>query len=99
MENENVTMASEPAVAMMSESITKTGLLSQVMKLSQSDKKALIAYLQKDVATEETFRTDSSGRIILTSKMREDVVRAQNDLEAGRCYTEESFKQRFAKWL
>ena len=99
MDNENVTMASEPAVAMLSDSITKTGLLSQVMKLSQSDKKALIAYLQKDMAPEETFKTDSSGRIMLTTKMRDDVVRAQKDLEAGRCYTEESFKQRFAKWL
>ena len=99
MEDNDVMMASEPAAVVLSESVRKTGLLSQVMKLSPSDKKALIAYLQKDIATEETFKTDSSGRIMLSSKMRDDVVQAQNDLEAGRCYSEESFQQRFAKWL
>jgi hypothetical protein len=99
MEDNDVMMASEPAAAVLSESVRKTGLLSQVMKLSPSDKKALIAYLQKDIAPEETFKTDSSGRIMLSSKMRDDVIQAQNDLKAGRCYSEESFQQRFAKWL
>ena len=58
------------------------------MKLSQPDKVALMAYLSKDMHTEETFKTDEFGRIKLTKEMREAVVKAERDFEDGKCLTE-----------
>lgn len=100
MKKENdVMIAAEPAAALLSEDVRKSGLLGQVMKLSQPDKVALMAYLSKDMHTEETFRTDEFGRIKLTKEMREAVVKAERDFEDGKCLTEADFKERFAKWL
>ena len=90
---------SEPVAATLSESVRRSGLLSQVMSLSQPDKKALIRYLKKDVEKEDAFQTDEFGRIALTAEMREDITKAERDLEEGRCLTEADFKERFAKWL
>lgn len=89
----------EPAVAAWSESVSGSGLLGQVMKLSRPDKVALIKYLKKDVEAEEPFHTDDFGRIILTKKMREAVAKAEHSYEQSECLSEETFKQRFAKWL
>ena len=55
MEDNDIMIAAEPAAALLSENVRKSGLLSQVMKLSQPDKVALSAYLSKDVAKEESF--------------------------------------------
>ena len=99
MEDKDVTMASEPAAAVLTEEVRQSGLLSQVMKLSQSDKVALIKYLRLETGTEDPFKTDEFGRIALTKEMREAVAQAERDLEAGKCLSESSFKERFAKWL
>ena len=99
MEDNDIMIAAEPAAALLSENVRKSGLLSQVMKLSQPDKVALIAYLSKDVAKEESFKTDGFGRIQLTQEMRDAVVKAERDYEDGKCFSEADFKERFAKWL
>ena len=99
MEENDIMIAAEPAAALLSENVRKSGLLSQVMKLSQPDKVALIAYLSKDVAKEESFKTDGFGRIQLTQEMRDAVVKAERDYEDGKCFSEADFKERFAKWL
>ena len=99
MEDNDIMIAAEPAAALLSENVRKSGLLSQVMKLSQPDKVALIAYLSKDVAKEESFKTDGFGRIQLTQEMRDAVVKAERDFEDGKCFSEADFKERFAKWL
>ena len=90
MEENDIMIAAEPAAS---------GLLSQVMKLSQPDKVALIAYLSKDVAKEESFKADEFGRIKLTPEMRDAVVKAERDYEDDKCFSEADFKERFAKWL
>ena len=84
---------------LLSENVRKSGLLSQVMKLSQPDKVALIAYLSKDVAKEESFKADEFGRIKLTPEMRDAVVKAERDYEDDKCFSEADFKERFSKWL
>ena len=99
MEENDIMIAAEPAAALLSENVRKSGLLSQVMKLSQPDKVALIAYLSKDVAKEESFKADEFGRIQLTQEMRDAVVKAERDFEDGKCFSEADFKERFAKWL
>ena len=99
MEDNDIMIAAEPAAALLSENVRKSGLLSQVMKLSQPDKVALIAYLSKDVAKEESFKTDEFGRIKLTQEMRDAAVKAERDYENGKCLSEADFKERFAKWL
>ena len=48
MEENDVMLAAEPAAALLSEEVRRSGILSQVMKLSQPDKVALIAYLFQD---------------------------------------------------
>lgn len=96
-ENEKMTV-SEPA-ATLSESVSRSGLLGQLMGLSSSDKAALIKYLQEDTNIENPFVSDEFGRIILTNQMREAVNIAERDLEDGRCISESDFKERFAKWL
>lgn len=52
-----------------------------------------------ETSTEDSFKTDEFGRIALTKEMREAVAQAERDLEAGKCLSESSFKERFAKWL
>ncbi len=96
---DNPMMAAEPAAAVLSESVRKTGLLGKVMNLSRSDKVALIRYLKLDVGQDEPFKTDEFGRIVLTPQMREAALQAERDYEEGRCLSENDFKQRFAKWL
>ena len=92
-------IASEPAAALLSEDVRRSGLLSQVMKLSQPDKVALVRYLRQDTETEVPFKSDELGRIMLTKEMREAVSKAERDYEDGKCLTEADFKERFAKWL
>ena len=99
MEDNETMIVQEPAVAALSENVSRSGLLGLVKGLSHPDKVALISYLKKDVGQEEPFRTDEFGRIILTKKMRDAVHLAERDLEEGRCYTESEFKARFSKWL
>ena len=99
MKDKESMTVSEPVAATLSESVRRSGLLSQVMSLSQPDKKALIIYLRKDVEKEDAFQTDEFGRIALTAEMREDIAKAERDLEEGKCLTEADFKERFAKWL
>lgn len=99
MEEKDILTVSEPAAALLSEEVRKSGLLSQVMKLSQPDKVALIAYLSKDLEPGEPFKTDGLGRIMLTQDMKDAVLKAERDFEEGKCLTESDFKKRFAKWL
>lgn len=99
MEEDNIQKVSEPAATMLSEEVRKSGLLSQVMKLSQPDKVALIKYLNNNIDREPLFQPDEFGKIKLTSKMRAAVAKAERDLEEGRCFSEADFKNRFAKWL
>lgn len=99
MDNQDLMTAAEPAVATLSESVSRSGLLGQVMSLSLPDKVALIAYLKKDIEKEEPFKTDEFGRIVLTKEMRDAVQQAEHDFEEGRCIGEEAFQKRFAKWL
>lgn len=99
MEEDNIQKVSEPAATMLSEEVRRSGLLSQVMKLSQPDKVALIKYLNNNIDREPLFQPDEFGKIKLTSKMRAAVAKAERDLEEGRCFSEADFKNRFAKWL
>lgn len=99
MEDDNVMMATEPMAATLSESVSRSGLLGQVMSLSRHDKEALIAYLKKDVEIDEPFKTDESGRVLLTKERRDVICQAEIDFEEGRCLGEEAFQKRFAKWL
>lgn len=99
MEEDNIQKVSEPAATMLSEEVRRSGLLSQVMKLSQPDKVALIKYLNNNIDREPPFQPDEFGKIKLTSKMRAAVAKAERDLEEGRCFSEADFKNRFAKWL
>lgn len=99
MDNNDPIISAEPAGAYLTEDVRKSGLLTKVMNLSQSDKVALIRYLRQDTGTEEPFKTDEFGKIILTDEMREAVIQAESDLEAGKCLSESAFKERFAKWL
>ena len=99
MEDDITMKVSEPAAALLSEEVRKSGLLGQVMKLSQPDKEALIMYLKNDVDREERFRTDEFGRIKLTQEMKDAALKAERDFENGKCFSEADFKERFAKWL
>ena len=92
-------MAAEPAAVLLSEEVSRSGLLGQMMKLSKPDKVALIRYLNQDVASDNPFQTDEFGRIRLTREMREAVSRAERDLDEGSCLGEAAFNERFAKWL
>ena len=99
MKEKDMMIAAEPAAALLSEDVRKSGLLAQVMKLSQPDKVALVKYLNKDMEREVPFDSDESGRIKLTSEMKDAALRAERDFEAGKCFSEADFKERFAKWL
>ena len=37
--------------------------------------------------------------IELTEEMKAAALRAERDFEAGKCFSEADFKERFAKWL
>ncbi len=37
--------------------------------------------------------------IELTAEMKAAALRAERDFEAGKCFSEADFKERFAKWL
>lgn len=82
-----------------SDSVVKSGLLDQVMKLSRTDKAALIEYLEQDVNDARPFNVDSLGRIMLTKEMKSAVAAAESSLESGKCLSEDEFKQRFSRWL
>lgn len=99
MEDKDKMKVSEPAAALLSEDVRKSGLLNQVMNLSQPDKVALAAYLSKDIKVNKAFGTDEFGRILLTKEMRDAAVKGDRDFEDGKCFTEADFKERFAKWL
>ena len=99
MKKKDTINAAEPAAALLSEDVRKSGLLAQVMKLSQPDKAALVEYLNKDMERETPFDSDELGRIKLTSDMKAAASRAERDYEAGKCFSEADFKERFAKWL
>ena len=99
MEDDVTMKVSEPALALLSEEVRKSGLLGQVMKLSQPDKEALIRYLKNEVDREERFRTDEFGRIRLTQEMKDAALKAERDFENGKCFSEADFKERFAKSL
>ena len=99
MEDKDVMIAAEPLAATLSESVSRSGLLGQVMKLSRPDKIALIAYLKSDIDKDEPFKMDEFGRIVLNKEMREAVRRAEHDFEEGKCLSEDAFQKRFAKWL
>ena len=99
MEDDVTMKVSEPALALLSEEVRKSGLLGQVMKLSQPDKEALIMYLKNEVDREERFRTDEFGRIRLTQEMKDAALKAERDFENGKCFSEADFKERFEKWL
>lgn len=99
MEDNETMIVKEPAMAALSESASKSGLLGLVKGLSHPDKVALMAYLKKEVGQEEAFKTDEFGRVVLTREMREAVHQAEKDLESGKCVNEDVFQKRFAKWL
>ena len=99
MEDNDIVMAAEPTAATLSESVTRSGLLGQLMGLSRKDKVALINYLKEDTGTEDFLKTDEVGRIALTKQMRDAVLKAGRELEEGKCLSESDFKARFAKWL
>lgn len=98
MEDNDIIIAAESAAA-FSESVTRSGLLGQLMGLSRKDKVALIKYLKEDTGTEDVFKTDEAGRIALTKQMKDAVLNAERELEEGKCLSESDFKERFAKWL
>ena len=50
-------------------------------------------------STFSPFQTDEFGRVSLTTEMKEDVAKAERDLENDKCFSEADFKERFAKWL
>lgn len=99
MEDNDIMIAAEPAAATLSESVIRSGLLGQLMGLSRNDKVALIKYLKEDTGTEDVFKTDEVGRIALTKQMRDAVLKAERDLEEGKCLSESDFKEHFAKWF
>ena len=98
-QREELMTAAEP-VATMSESVSRSGLLGQVMRLGHDDKVALIRYLRQDTGQDEaTTAFDEFGRVVLTKTMRESVHTAERAYDEGKCLSEEQFQQRFAKWL
>ena len=48
---------------------------------------------------QEEIKTDECGRILLTENMKNSLLKAERDLEEGRCLSKEKFHKRFAKWL
>ncbi len=59
----------------------------------------LRAFFLTQINSDEPFRTDEYGRIVLSDKMMESVHKAEQSFAAGTCLTEEKFQARFAKWL
>ena len=50
-------------------------------------------------AIEQDIKTDETGRILLTERMKEALLNAEQSLAEGRCLNREQFHERFAKWL
>ncbi|GEM_PF-2398477 len=99
-ETDNSPMTAADPAAMLSESVSRSGLLGQVMSLSHEDKVALVRYLRQDTEQNEVpLATDEFGRVVLTKTMRQAVHNAERDYEDDKCLSEEQFQQRFAKWL
>lgn len=48
---------------------------------------------------QEDIKTDERGRIILTERMKNSLLKAHQSFEEGRCLNQEMFRKRFAKWL
>ena len=42
---------------------------------------------------------DEDTMIELTAEMKAAALKAERDFEAGKCFSEADFKERFAKWL
>ena len=79
--------------------LRRSGLLGRIMGLSKPDKVALMNYLRQDTNSEEFFKSDESGRIMLTKQMRKDLLDAGSEYEVGNSLSESDFKERFEKWL
>ena len=94
MEENDVMIAAEPAAALLSEEVRRSGILSQVMKLSQPDKVALIAYLKRGMETEEPFKTDEFGRIKLTQIQIKNKKIKKKTPQKKRCCKENKAGQR-----
>ena len=45
------------------------------------------------------YERNEQGRIILTEKMKADVLKAEQDYAEGRYLTQAEFNKRFARWL
>ena len=54
---------------------------------------------EKSPLSEELIITDDEGIIQLSSQMEKSVAQAEQDYEQGKCLSDDTFKQRFAKWL
>ena len=50
-------------------------------------------------ALEQDIKTDETGRILLTEKMKIALRNAEQSLAEGRCLNKEQFHERLAKWL
>ena len=59
----------------------------------------MVKQITKNFTKDSHVASFNGSKIILTQNMKEDVGQAERDLEEGRCLTEESFRERFAKWL
>ena len=57
------------------------------------------AQSKKETDGAVVFMTDEAGRILLTSEQKNAIAKAEQDLENGKCISEDAFKTRFAKWL
>jgi hypothetical protein len=53
-----------------------------------------------DYSTKKQFvMKEKETMIELTAEMKAAALRAECDLEAGKCFSEADFKERFSKWL
>ena len=50
-------------------------------------------------AIEQDIKTDTAGRILLTDRMKEALLNAEQSFAEGSCLNKEQFHERFAKWL
>ena len=50
-------------------------------------------YLRQDTNSEESFKSDESGRIMLTKQMRKDLLDAGSEYEVGNSLSESDFKE------
>lgn len=53
-----------------------------------------------DYSTKKQFvMKEKETMIELTAEMKTAALRAERDFEAGKCFSEADFKERFSKWL